>query len=144
MRPGVIASPSPTGYDERRYRLVARLELAVSENGGEQTGLIFCRYPLYVTRTSPSVVALLQKCDGQRSLSEIARALGKKPAALLPALEGLHRKGILELIDDYPAGAGFTCDDSPLDLPPVSFIIPVRNRPALLRRCLQSILDLDY
>lgn len=140
MKPVLASAPPQNQSYERRYRLAARLELAVSEIGGVQTGLIYCRYPLYVTRTTPAIIALLQKCDGERSLAQIARELGKKPASLLPALEGLQRKGIVEL-----AGAEARPEAlAEANLPSVSFIVPVRNRPALLRRCLQSIFDLDY
>ncbi len=146
MKQGVIAPLSDLARFERRYRLVEGLELGVSQFEGQSVGLIYCRYPLYVTRTSPPIVALLQKCDGQRSVSQIAHELGKKPGALWFALEGLYQKGLLHLEESSAVGGGCALDFSPdrSNYPAVSFIVPVRNRPGLLGRCLQSIFEQDY
>jgi mycofactocin system glycosyltransferase len=134
---GTISSPGRIDKYERRYRLAARLGFCVTQFEDKQTGLIYCRYPLYVSRTSPQIIALLEKCDGRRTVAEIARELGKKPESLLSALEGLRQRKLLELDEIEPLAER-------ADWPGVSFVIPVYNRPVLLRRCLESIFALDY
>ncbi len=141
------------------YRLARGVELASALIEGEQTGLIYSRNPLYVTRTSLQIISLLQKCDGEHSVTQLARELGKKPVALFPALQSLHQKQLLELITDPEAhNSQLITRNSQLatlvppdnrqpttdNLPSVSFLIPVRNRPALLKKCLESIFALDY
>jgi mycofactocin system glycosyltransferase len=118
---------------EHCYKLESHLKLQLDG----KVALIYSYFPLFVTRTTPQIIALLDRCDGQTSVAELARQVKLKPASVLKALEELHARGFLRLEVSEQL-----LDDA--DLPAASIVIPVYNRPADLKRCLDALLKLDY
>ncbi len=116
----------------RRYRLESYLKL----QSGADAGFIYSSYPLFATRTSPTVIEVLRRCDGQNSVQEVARQLKLKPASVLKVLDELHQKGLVQLLLPLPPP-----DEA---LPSVSLVIPVYNRPTEIKRCLEALFKLDY
>jgi mycofactocin system glycosyltransferase len=130
-----MIAPSTTRL-ERRYRLESNIRLYQSEIGGRQAAFIYSTAPLFVTKTSPQTLELLQACDGQLAVSEIAPRLRLKPASVLKALEELRSRGIVQVTYAQLIGEAA--------LPSVSVVVPVYNRPAELVHCLEALLKLEY
>ncbi len=123
---------------ERCYRLDGRFKLQSGGISGDKSpGFIYATYPFLVTKTSPQIIEVLRYCDGQHSVAQIARQVRVKPVSLLKVLEELHSRGFVEI----EANQDVIAED---ELPPVSIIIPVCNRPTELQRCLDALLRLDY
>lgn len=99
-------------------------------------GYVLLTNPLRVLRIKPLALALLRRCDGQRPLDELLRD---------PALRGLSLASASAFLDRL-ADAGVVALRYPLsavaDLR-VSLVVPVRNRPEALARCLESCLALQ-
>lgn len=117
----------------RCYKLERHIKLQLDR----QAALIYSTFPLFVTKTTPRLIEILRRCDGQTSVAELARPLKLKPASVLKALEELHSRGFLQI-----EVAKEVLEDEAL--PEVSVIVPVYNRPADLERCLDALLKLDY
>lgn len=88
-------------------------------------------FPLSVVRVNPSAFELVKRCDGQTPLREAAAGLDHHTARDL--LDHLVRRGFMRL-SLSPSG----------DLPAVSVVVPVRNRPRQVKECIESLLALDY
>jgi len=106
------------------YRLRHNVELVERDGGCFLTS----KKPLSVLRLNDSLTALLRRgVDGSLITASVAEQ---------GVMEQLTAKGFVERVR--------TVSDQPALLPEVSIIIPVMNRAEELRRCLKSLLLLNY
>ncbi len=91
--------------------------------------------PLRVWQVRPSALRLLQRCREGHTLAEaVAVVPGLRTRTALRFLERLAEHGVLHF---EPARVAS-------ELPSVSVVIPVRNRPRAIDNCLAAIDQLDY
>ncbi len=103
-----------------KYRLAGGIRLVPGDDGG----LLVRHYPLHVIRCNASLWGLLHRPDTDGLIDSSA-----------PVLEKLARAGLLERVWEKPEWP---------DCPKVSVIVPVKDRQAELKRCLDSLLEIDY
>ncbi|MCP5134116.1 MAG: mycofactocin biosynthesis glycosyltransferase MftF [Gammaproteobacteria bacterium] len=135
-RPGdssaVAVAPLPASLLTRpaRYALQPHLSIMADEQGGT----LLCLRPLLALRLNRQATALLSALQRPHSIAELAaQAPGMTPAATIAFLDRLVRRRLLAW---HPAGITVW--------PRVSIIIPAHGRAAATRRCVQSLLALDY
>lgn len=106
------------------------------QNSGTHCFLV-SRFPLQATKLDASWKPFFHQMDDgrPRAIHQLnRRPSGVSDVALERFLNGLARKGFLTSVQT-PSGASLAA---------VSVIIPVRNRPRDLKRCLDSLEELDY
>src|SRR5947209_3404879 len=108
---------------ERFYRLAPHFHLKLSGRGAQEVGYIYSSFPLLASKTTPRIIELLRRCDGRRSVKEMAHQAKLNPLALLKILEELHARGFLELQENLRLKPDW-------ELPGVTIVVPVYNRPA--------------
>ena len=96
--------------------------------------IVVCQAPLNILRIGSSAYAMLQCCDGSKSVHDIAQETGLAEESALKLCDYFSRKAILKTAP--VANSGF--------FPFVSVIIPARNRATDLVACLQSVFAQDY
>ncbi|MBK8752538.1 MAG: mycofactocin biosynthesis glycosyltransferase MftF [Candidatus Competibacteraceae bacterium] len=113
-----------------RYRLSPGLNLVADDQGG----VLLCLRPLLALRLNPSATALLSALRQPCTIAELATAVpGMTPAAITAFLDRLLHRRLLSW--------------QPPDLtawPKVTIIVPAHGRAEATRRCVQSLLALDY
>lgn len=128
---GAVAAPvdSPS-LQPARYALQPGLSVRVDARGG----VLLCLRPLWALRLNRRAAALLGALRQPRSIAELADAGADAASADVAAfLDDLWRRRLLAWHPPLPAL-----------WPTVSIIVPARGRPAATRRCMQSLLALDY
>ncbi len=95
--------------------------------------LLVSRRPLRMLRLNPQAAAVLGHLNGGHGLAELATATHLTPARLVAFLDDLAGR---RLVVRRPA--------APAVWPPVSVVVPARNRPDQTRACVESLLKLDY
>jgi mycofactocin system glycosyltransferase len=119
-----------------REALAYRLRRQVRYLKHEGTSMLVLNYPLKLMKLHAVWAPVLERMRGSFiSLNGIVSQLASRsPDRVASFLDGLVRKGFLERkgylqLPEYP---------------PVTVIIPVRNRPQDIQTCLHSVLRLDY
>ncbi len=126
----VVPPPASPLTQAARYALSPGLSIVPDEQGG----VLLCLRPLLALRLNRRATALLGALRQPRSIAELATQVhGMTPAAITAFLDSLVRRRLLTW---HPA--------EPTDWPGVSIIVPARGRAAATRRCVQSLLALDY
>lgn len=126
--PGALASaPPPT--QPARYALAPNLDILVNESGG----VLLCLRPLLALRLNQQATTLLEALRQPHSLNELAIHAGMTPVAIAAFLDKLVRR---RLVTRHPAEM--------TAWPRVSIIVPAHGRAEATRRCVQSLLALDY
>jgi len=135
-RPGdgsaVAVAPLPASPLTRpaRYALQPHLSIMADEQGGT----LLCLRPLLALRLNRQATTLLNALQRPHSIAELAAQVpGMTPAAITAFLDRLVRRRLLIW---HPAEITVW--------PDVSIIIPAYGRAAATRRCVQSLLALDY
>uniref|UniRef100_A0A831TDQ0 Mycofactocin system glycosyltransferase n=1 Tax=Thermorudis peleae TaxID=1382356 RepID=A0A831TDQ0_9BACT len=91
--------------------------------------------PLRIWQVRPPALLLLERCREGHTLGEaVATVPSLRPEAALRFLERLAENGVVHFEPALTRG----------DLPSVSVVIPVRNRPRAIDACLAAIARLDY
>jgi mycofactocin system glycosyltransferase len=114
--------------------LVYTLRKEVSFIKRRDSWIVFCQAPLNILRVGSNAYAMLQRCDGSKSVHEIAQETGLAEEAALKLCDYFSRKAILKTAP--VANRGF--------FPFVSVIIPAWNRATDIVACLQSVFAQDY
>lgn len=113
-----------------RYALQPGLNIVADEQGG----ILLCLRPLLALRLNRQATALLSALRQPRSIAELAAGMpGMTPAAITTFLDMLLRR---RLLTRHPAEMTVW--------PKVSIIVPAHGRAEATRRCVQSLLALDY
>lgn len=122
--------PATPLAEPARYVLAAGLNIVADQQGG----VLLCLRPLLALRLNPSATMLIRTLRQPRTITELAAAVpGMSPAAITVFLDRWVRRRLL--IRQPP---GLTTR------PKVSIIVPAHGRPEATRRCVQSLLTLDY
>ncbi len=127
----IAVSPlaSPLGRPAR-YALQPNLSVVADARGG----LLLCSRPLLALRLNRQATTLLGALRQPRSIAELATQVpGMTPAAITAFLDSLVRRRLLT-----------RCPAEIAVWPNVSIIIPAHGRAEATRRCVQSLLALDY
>lgn len=115
------------------YRLKPGMEIIETE----QDGVLLSAHPLVLYKLNPTGVQLLKSCrdsvDGDEIYDGVPEISDEK---IMPFLEFFVKKGVLTRVYHQRTGE--------VDLPFVSVVIPVRNRPMDIERCLESIINCHY
>ena len=120
----------PPSAQPARYALQPHLSVIADEQGGT----LLCLRPLLALRLNRQATALLSALPQPHSIAELATQVpGMTPAAITAFLDNLVRR---RLLIRRPAGITVW--------PQVSIIIPAHGRTEATRRCVQSLLALDY
>ncbi len=126
----VAPLPAPPSVQPARYGLQPNLSVVADERGGT----LLCLRPLLALRLNRQATALLGALRQPRSIAELVTQLpGMTPAAITAFLDPLLRR---RLLTRQPAEMTVW--------PQVSIIIPAHGRAEATRRCVQSLLALDY
>ncbi|TVR57901.1 MAG: mycofactocin system glycosyltransferase [Candidatus Competibacteraceae bacterium] len=112
-----------------RYVLASGLDIVADERGG----ILLCLRPLLALRLNRQATVLLEALRQPRSLNELAIHAGMTPTAIAAFLDKLACR---RLVIRHPAEMT-AC-------PRVSIILPAHGRAEATRRCVQSLLALDY
>lgn len=113
-----------------RYRLQSGLSVIADARGG----VLLSLRPLLALRLNRQAASLLDALRQPRSVAELAGKLpGMTPTTVTAFLDPLARR---RLLIRQPAEM--------TDWPDVSIIVPARGRPEATRRCVRSLLALDY
>ena len=113
-----------------RYVLAAGLNIVADDQGG----VLLCLRPLLALRLNRQATALLSALQQPRTIAELtATTPGMTPAAISAFLDRLVRRRLLLW---HPPGL--------TTWPKVTIIVPAHGRPEETRRCVQSLLALDY
>ena len=113
-----------------RYVLAAGLNIVADDQGG----VLLCLRPLLALRLNRQATALLSALQQPRTIAELtATTPGMTPAAISAFLDRLVRRRLL-----LWRPPGITA------WPKVSIIVPAHGRAEATRRCVQSLLALDY
>ena len=123
------ALPASPPTQPARYVLAPNLEILTDKSGG----VLLCLRPLLALRLNRQATALLEALRQPHSLNELAIHAGMTPAAIAAFLDKLARR---RLVVRQPAEITVW--------PRVSIIVPARGRAEATRRCIQSLLALDY
>ncbi|MFZ1827736.1 MAG: mycofactocin biosynthesis glycosyltransferase MftF [Candidatus Competibacteraceae bacterium] len=125
-----VPLPAPPLAQPARYALQPGLNIIAAESGG----VLLCLRPLLAMRLNRQATALLSALRQPRSIGELAAGMpGMTPAAITTFLDGLLRR---RLLTRQPAEMTVW--------PRVSIIVPAHGRAEATRRCVQSLLALDY
>ena len=128
--PTAAALPASPLNPAARYVLPPGLDLIADAQGG----VLLSLRPLLALRVNEQAVALLRMLREPHSIAELAAALpGMTPVALAAFLDPLVRR---RLLTRQPAAMTVW--------PRVSIIVPAHGRAEATRRCVQSLLALDY
>ena len=120
----------PPSAQPARYALQPHLSVIADEQGGT----LLCLRPLLALRLNQQATALLSALPQPHSIAELATQVpGMTPAAITAFLDSLVRRRLLIW---RPAAITIW--------PKVSIIIPAHGRAEATRRCVQSLLALDY
>ncbi|MER2532793.1 MAG: mycofactocin biosynthesis glycosyltransferase MftF [Candidatus Competibacter sp.] len=124
------ASADLPALQPARYALQPGLSVRIDARGG----VLLCLRPLWALRLNQRATVLLAALQRPCSVAELAKT-GSDPASadITAFLDELWRRRLLVW---YPP--------IPVFWPKVSIIVPARGRPAATRRCVQSLLALDY
>jgi mycofactocin glycosyltransferase len=96
---------------------------------------VISEIPLNVVQASTRAVKVLQLCDGNRTLSEIALAVGiAREEQVFKICDYFNRKAVLET----------SVTENPGYFPAISIIIPTRDRAQSVVECLESVYSQDY
>ncbi|GEN33548.1 MULTISPECIES: mycofactocin biosynthesis glycosyltransferase MftF [Aneurinibacillus] len=115
------------------YRLHTGMNLMKDERGG----VLLSDHPLGVIRINDTAYRLLYDCANSLTLDEIIEKYpGIEKGKIVQFLDSFAKRGILSRI--------YTGDSIEEYTPFVSIVIPVRNRPADIRRCIESVLCCHY
>ncbi len=113
-----------------RYVLQPGMHIVADDQGG----VLLCLRPLLALRLNRQATALLSALQQPRSSAELAVDIsGMTPAAISAFLDRFVRRRLL--LRHPPALTAW---------PKVSIIVPAHGRPEATRRCVQSLLALDY
>jgi mycofactocin glycosyltransferase len=130
---GAVATallPVPSFTQPARYVLQPNLAIMADERGG----VLLCLRPLLALRLNRQATALLEALRQPRSVAELANDNhGMTPTAITTFLDKLVRR---RLVIRHPAEL--------TAWPHVSIILPAHGRAEATRRCVQSLLALDY
>lgn len=128
---GDAASAAVPWARPARYVLQPGLEVLNDAQGG----VLVSQKPLSALRLNRSATALLTALQHPRTVAELAGQPGidLAPAAIVAFLDKLLRRRLVLWQPPIPAV-----------WPTVSIIVPARGRPDATRRCVQSLLALDY
>jgi len=128
---GATAVAAPRLSQPARYVLQPGLELLRDARGG----VLLCLKPLLALRLNRQATALLDAWRQPRGIADLASQPGIEltPAAVTAFVDGLVRRRLALWLP--PALAVW---------PTVSIIVPARGRARATRRCVQSLLALDY
>ncbi len=128
--PTVATQPVSPPNPAARYVLPPGLDLIADAQGG----VLLSLRPLLALRVNAQAAALLSALQRPHSITELAAILpGMTPAAIAAFLDPLVRRRLL------------TRQSATMTVwPPVSIIVPAHGRPEATRRCVQSLLALDY
>ncbi len=96
-------------------------------------GFLLSERPLYAFRLNRGAYHALKCLDAPLTSAQVAAQTGLPPEQVPGFLDGFVQKEFLTRLP--PA---------PLKLPTISVILPARNRPDETRRCIESLLALDY
>ena len=131
-RPRESASAPPHPRDAAAAALRCRLAPGVRLVERPSGSWVVLSDPLRVWRVRPAALRLLAECQAGQTVEAAAIAAGLRPATALRLLDRLAEQGAvyLEPID--------------MDLPTVSVVIPVWNRPKAILACLDALDRLDY
>jgi mycofactocin system glycosyltransferase len=110
------------------FRFRSGIRLVQSSQGG----IILQSNPLRALKINRSAYDILNQCRTGYRVDGDAHSK-ERPTIAMPFMDMLHQGGLL---DWTPA--------QPRDLPLVSIVIPVFNRPLEIETCLDSLLTLDY
>jgi mycofactocin glycosyltransferase len=121
--------PVPSFTQPARYVLQPNLAIMADERGG----VLLCLRPLLALRLNRQATALLEALRQPHSLNELAIHAGMTPVAIAAFLDKLARR---RLVIRHPAEMTVW--------PHVSIIVPAHGRAEATRRCIQSLLALDY
>ncbi|MDG4605676.1 MAG: mycofactocin biosynthesis glycosyltransferase MftF [Candidatus Contendobacter sp.] len=125
-----VILPVPSPDQPAHYALQPGLAVAADERGG----VLLCLRPLLALRLNRQATALLSALRQPRSIAELAAGIpGMTPTAITTFLDPLLRR---RLLTRRPAALTVW--------PKVSIIVPAHGRAAATRRCVQSLLALDY
>jgi mycofactocin system glycosyltransferase len=114
-----------------------RLREGVSIQPQAGGAVVVSRNPLLAARISAPAIRVLHFCREWRTPQEIGATLGIGRREALDQLLGyLHSRQFLERRPVAP--------EHPEDWPIVSVVVPVRNRPQDIVRCVESLRALDY
>ena len=126
----IASLPTPPPAQPARYALQPNLSVVADERGG----LLLCLRPLLALRLNRQAATLLGALRQPRSIAELAASVpGMTPAAITAFLDRLLRR---RLLIRHPAEVAVW--------PAVSIIVPAHGRAEATRRCVESLLRLDY
>ena len=125
----VAVSAAPPPAQPARYVLAPNLDILVNESGG----VLLCLRPLLALRLNRQATTLLETLRQPCGVAELAIHAGMTPVAIAAFLDKLVRR---RLVTRYPAEM--------TAWPRVSIIVPAHGRAEATRRCVQSLLALDY
>ena len=117
----------------RTYRLASGVRLVE----GEQHCFLLRTYPLKAARLAESFASILRRLENEGPQSP------ESLVALLPSVDETSLDHFLYRLEKmgFLESSGLALHQP---LPTVSVVIPVRNRPADIKRCLESLLKVEY
>ena len=126
----IASLPTPPPAQPARYALQPNLSVVADERGG----LLLCLRPLLALRLNRQAAMLLGALRQPRSVAELVASVpGMTPTAIIAFLDRLLRR---RLLIRRPAEMTVW--------PQVTIIVPAHGRAEATRRCVQSLLALDY
>ena len=128
---GAAPAAAVSAAQAARYVLQPNLKLLTDAQGGA----LLCLKPLMALRLNRQATALLTALSRPCSVAELAKlpGIGLAPAAISAFLDSLLRRRLVLWQPPTPAV-----------WPKVSIIVPAHGRAEATRRCVQSLLALDY
>ncbi len=115
--------------------LTYRLRKEVRFERRDGSFLVISNTPLSVVRVSERGAAILRSCDGNRNVTLIAAEVTSlTEEQIFRILEYFNKKGVLEPIQTKNEGY----------YPPVTVIIPAKDRAEELKGCLESVFTQEY
>lgn len=96
--------------------------------------MVVLETPLTVVRVNHQAIRILELCNGERTIGQIAEVVGLRDDDVFNFCDYFNKQAVLE-IEISKNNSYF---------PSVSIIVPVKDRARELTNCLRSIVDQDY